>query len=347
MKYDKLQEFDQLMNKFMDDGIAAGLNILVMTPTEKWFKCYGNRQVIPSVEATTMDTIWDLASISKVLSTTTCILKLIEEGLLTLDTKVKSVLPLLEDEDVTIRQLISHSSGFPADVDGYKAMTKAEMIEKIWAMKKVPEFIGRVHYSDVNFLLLGLVIEALKGSLPGYAKEVMFEPLHMVDTCYTPCECLKPRCAAYEDLPARGGVIRGTVHDGKGHKFEGIAGHAGVFSTIEDISHYVEMLLNDGVYHGKRFFSEETMNMLRTCNTVGMNESRSVGWILSDHNYPIGDYCSEHTLYHTGFSGPSLLIDLDKKFACVILCNRVHPTRDNKKILTARKDIHNAVYQVL
>ena len=347
MNYKNLEKLDELVKKLMDDGISAGLNIAVVTPQEKWIKTYGNRQVIPTVEKATLDTIWDLASCSKVLVTTTCILKLREEGLLDLDTKVKDILPQLGDETLTIKECITHTSGYPADVDGYKLMSKEEMIEAIWKMKKVPELENKVNYSDVNFILLGLIVAKLKGSLDGYAREIMFEPLKMTNTCYNPAAELKDRCAAYEDIAARGGVVRGVVHDGKGFKLGGVSGHAGVFSTIEDVTHYVEMMLNDGVYQGVRFFSEDTMNLLRTCTTEGMNERRSIGWVISDPNYALGKNFSEHTLYHTGFSGPSIVIDLDRKIGCVILANRVHPTRENKKILTARNDIHDAVYALL
>ena len=344
MNYTNLEKLDQCINKFMENGIAAGLNIAVMTPEEKWIKCYGNRQNIPTVEKATVDTIWDLASCSKVLVTTTCILKLREEGLLDLDTKVKTILPKLEDEEVTVLQLINHTTGFHPDIVGYKTMTPEEMVEAVWKIKKLPENENKVVYSDVNFILLGLIVKELKGSLDGYAREVMFKPLEMMNTYYNPAPELKERCAAYEDMPARGGVVRGVVHDGKGFKFSGVSGHAGVFSTIDDITHFVEMLFNDGIYHGVRFFREDTMELLRTCTTNGLNEKRSIGWVISDPNYALGKKFSEHTLYHTGFSGPSMLIDLDKKVACIMLANRVHPSRDNKKILTARNDIHDAVY---
>ena len=127
MNYTNLGKLDELLNNLMNDGIAAGLNIAVVTPEQKWMKTYGNRQNVPTVEKATIDTIWDLASCSKVLVTTTCILKLREEGLLDLDTKVKDILPKLEDEEVTVLQLINHSSGFHPDIVGYKAMTPEEM----------------------------------------------------------------------------------------------------------------------------------------------------------------------------------------------------------------------------
>lgn len=347
LNYKGLEAFDQLMEHLVQENAAAGMAVALVHPDEKWEKCYGFRQIVPEKEASTLDTIWDLASCSKVLVTSTCIMKLVEEGLITLDTKVSEVLPELLQKEITIKECLTHSSGLPADVDGYKAMSLEEMFDAIWHIEKQADLVGKVHYSDVNFILLGLVVARLKGSLDEYAQKVMFEPLQMMNTCYNPAPCLKERCAAYEDLPLRGGVVRGVVHDGKGFKLGGVSGHAGVFSTLEDVTHYVEMMLNDGIYHGKRFFKEETMQLYRTCFTEKMNERRSIGWIISDSSYPLGQYFSEHTLYHTGFSGPSILIDLDQKIGCVVLANRVHPTRENLKILEARKEIHDAAYQCL
>ena len=347
MKHCNLEKVDSLMKQLIEDNVAPGISIAVVTENEKWMNCYGNRQLIPEVEANTIDTIWDLASISKVLVTTTCILKLIEEGLISLDTTIKSIIPELQNETLTIKECITHTSGFPADVVGYKTMSKEEVYEKVYTMDKEAELVNKVNYSDVNFIILGLVIARLKGSLDAYAREVMFEPLQMFNTYYCPGPELKSRCAAYEEIEARGGVVRGVVHDGKAYKLGGVSGHAGAFSTLEDITHFVEMLLNDGVYHGERFFEESTIELLKTCQTPDKNEFRSIGWILSDKNYPLGDYFSEHTIYHTGFSGPSILVDLEKKLGCIVLCNRVHPSRDNKKILTARKDIHNVVYSLI
>lgn len=343
--YQHLSELDAVMEKAVKDGAAPGMCVALVTPDEKWMKCYGNRQLIPSAEAATIDTIWDMASCSKVVVTATCIMKLIEEGLLSLDTPIYKVLEEFEEKDLTIRHLITHSSGLPADIDGYKMMTQEEMIHAALHVKIKEELVNKVNYSDVNFILLGMIVARLKGSLNGYAEEVMFRPLQMNNTTYNPDPSLKDRCASYEDLPARGGIVRGVVHDGKAFKLGGVSGHAGVFSTIEDLTHYAEMMLNDGVWHGIRFFSEETMELYRTCLTEGMNERRSIGWVISDPNYALGKDFSAHTLYHTGFSGPSIIIDFDRKLAMITLANRVHPSRDNKLILTARNDFHDAAYK--
>ena len=144
----------------------------------------------------------------------------------------------------------------------------------------------------------------------------------------------------------RGGTVRGVVHDGKAYKLGGISGHAGVFSTVQDVTTYVRMLLNDGVMeNGKRFFSRRSIELLKKCQTEGLNERRSIGWVISDPNYALGDYYSDTCLYHTGFSGSCIVVDFVKGMGVITLANRVHPTRDNKKILTARNNIHNLAFQ--
>lgn len=344
LNYSKLQKLDEILEETVKSGATCALSAALVTKDCQWMKFYGNRQVTPSEEANDFDTIFDLASISKVLVTTTCILKLKEEGLLLLETKIADILSDFKEKEITIKQCITHSSGLPADIDGYKLMSRDEMIEAAMKIQKDPQWIGKVHYSDVNFILLGMVVAKLKGSLDGYAKEVMFEPLKMINTTYNPSEELKDRCAAYEWIENRGGVIRGVVHDGKAYKLGGVSGHAGVFTTLEDITHYVQMLLNDGIYQGKRFFSKDTMELLKHSQTEGMNERRSIGWIISDGNYALGKNFSDRTLYHTGFSGPSMVIDFKRQMGCIVLANRVHPSRENKLILSARNTIHDAAY---
>ncbi len=342
----KIDVLDQLIDQLILDGVSPAISINLVTRNEHWKRCYGHRQLVSSCEENTLDTIFDLASLSKVVSTTTCILKCIEEGLLTLETKLCDVLESFDDKNVKIIDCMTHTSGLPVDIDGYKLMSTEQMHEACKHVMQDPEWIGKVRYSDVNFILLGKVIDSLKGSLEKYADEVIFKPLYMIETGYKPAEYLKSRCAAYEDIPSRGGVIKGVVHDGKAYKFGGVSGHAGLFSTINDLTNFVTMLIQDGIYNGKRFFKEETMELLKTC-FADVNGRRTLGWIISDPSASMGKCFSEHTLYHTGFSGPSLLIDLDRGFGIILLTNRVHPSRDNMKILQARNTIHDACYACL
>ncbi|MCI8540955.1 MAG: beta-lactamase family protein [Erysipelotrichaceae bacterium] len=331
----------------VERNVFAGADFAMVTCDEERIIRVGNRQSIPHVIPNEAGTLWDLASVSKVVATTTCILKLMEDGALHLKSKVSDILPEFERTELTVRHLLTHTSGMPADVAGYKEMSVEQLCKAICTMPYAYEPGTKVVYSDINFIALGWIIAKLKGSLDGYAKQAMFEPLGMSHTCYNPSAEQFDLCAAYEDLPARGGIIRGSVHDGKAHVFNGVSGHAGVFSTIEDLIRFVRMLLNDGTINGEVFLHEGTMGLLRKNLTPHRNERRTLGWIISDPNYGLGDYFSEHTLFHTGFSGSSVLVDLDRKVAFINCCNRIHPSRSDRRLYAERNQIHNLAYQCI
>lgn len=335
---------EAFLANYVEEGVFPGCNFAVITKDDKQFCSVGYRQIEPFKVENSLETIYDMASCTKVIVTTSCILKLIESGRLTLDTKVCEIIPELSQKELTIRCLLNHTSGYPADVAGYKAMSTEQMIETIYHTELETPMGSRVHYSDINFILLGFIVKRLCGSLDGYADEVLFKPLEMKHSGFCPDESLKSLCAPTEIIENRGGLIQGIVHDGKGFKLGGVSGHAGLFSTIEDLSHFIEMLLNDGVYNGNRVFSRHTINLLKKQTTLGLNENRSLGWVGSDPNYTQGDLHSNTIIYHTGFSGPTILVDFENKAGFLLLCNRVHPTRENKKILTARSYLFNLAY---
>ncbi len=332
------------LNECVKQGVSCGFVVGLVKKNDTWFTCVGDKQVLPTKEKTSVDTIYDLASVSKVLTTTTLILKLVEEGLISLKTPVCEVLPLFKHSKILIKHLLNHTSGFAPDIVGYKQMSEQEAYTAMYNMELEYPTGEKVVYSDVNFILLGKVIEQLKGSLQAYAQSAMFDPLNMKDTCYNPSNEVYDRLASYEDISSRGGIVKGVVHDGKAFLFKGISGHAGVFSTVEDISHFMQMVLNGGVYNGVQYLSEYSINLLKTITTPNLNEKRSVGWVVSDENYALGDYASDTTLFHTGFSGPSLLVDFKKEVGVIILTNRVHPSRESKKLLAVRNQIHNLAF---
>ncbi|MEG0076529.1 serine hydrolase domain-containing protein [Anaerorhabdus sp.] len=333
------------LNECVENGVFPGASFAIVTPNETRVTCVGNRQLLPTPIPNDESTIWDLASITKVLVTTSCILKLMEQGKVTLKTRICDVLTEFSQTELTVHHCITHSSGLPADITGYKNMTKDEMLSFVNHVQCEKTPGTEVNYSDINFILLGQVIETLTGNFKEYARENLFRPLNMLNTDFTPDSFDLNLFAAYEDIPERGGIIKGVVHDGKASKLGGISGHAGVFSTIDDLSHFVTMLLNDGTYFGRRVFSPTTIDLLKKCQTSSLNERRSIGWVLSDPNYSLGDFYSEHTLFHTGFSGCSMLIDLDRRVGFVCTCNRVHPSRSNTKVFKERNNIHNLAYQ--
>ena len=340
MRNENKKRIEALVQYMVENDISPAVSLAVITKTDSFMTYGGYKQITPEKIENEANTIYDLASISKVLVTTTLILKLMEEGLLSLKKKVKDILPKFNYPDITIKHLITHTAGFPADLANYKKMSKEEMIDAIYHVPLEYETGTKVVYSDLGFILLGLVITSIKGSLETYAQEVLFTPLKMKDTGYNPSSELMSRIASTEVSEERGHIC-GSVHDGKAFKLEGVSGHAGVFSTINDISNFVKMLLQDGVFEGKQILHSATIALMTTLQTEGLNEKRGLGWILSDPNYPLGDYASARTIFHTGFTGSSILIDFEKGVGVVTLSNRVHPSRENKKILEYRNQIHN------
>ena len=334
------KRMEALVEYMVENEISPAVSFAVITKTDSFVTYAGYKQIIPEKIENEANTIYDLASISKVLVTTTLILKLMEEGQLSLKKKVKDILPEFAYSDITIKHLITHTAGFPADLVDYKKLSKDEMIAAIYHVPLEYETGTKVVYSDLGFILLGLVITKIKGSLETYAQEALFTPLKMKDTGYNPSNEVISRIASTEDSKERG-LICGCVHDGKAFKLEGVSGNAGVFSTISDISNFVKMLLQDGVFEGKQILHSETIALMTTVQTEGLNEKRALGWILSDFSYPLGDYASDKTIFHTGFTGPSILVDFEKGIGVVVLANRVHPSRENKKIFEFRNQIHN------
>ena len=342
-KKERIAQLEKTLSEYVEDGVFPGCNLAIVSDDDIYKTSVGYKQLVPEKIPNDLNTIYDLASLSKVTTTVTCLLKLMEEGKLSLNDKVSSYLDIAE-KDLTINHCITHTTGFHRDIPGYKQMTKEELIKTIMNAKCEVPFGTRVAYSDINFLYLGFIVDKLTGSLDKYAHQVLFDPLEMKDTGYNPSKDKYERCASYEDEPARGGIIKGAVHDGKCYKLGGVTGHAGVFSTIEDLTHYVKMLLDNGTYEGKEILTPQSMELYTKLRTSGLNERRSIGWVLADPNYALGDYYSPKTIYHTGFTGTSILVDFENRLAIIILCNRVHPSRNNLKILELRNHLHDLAY---
>lgn len=190
-------------------------------------------------------------------------------------------------------------------------------------------------------MLLSLIIERLTGSFEEYVNEKIFKPLNMIDTGFNPSKEKKSRCAATEKSSMRGELIVGVVHDEKSYIMGGLSGHAGLFSTIKDLGAFVNMILGDGEYQRKRILSQNTIDLLSKCHTEGLNARRGYGWVLKEENSSIGDLASDLSIYHTGFTGTSILIDRYYGIGFILLTNRVHPTRGNIKLLSLRGKINN------
>ena len=291
------------------------------------------------------DTIFDMASISK-LFTSIAVLQLVERGQLTIDTPVSRFFPEFATGDkaaITIKMLLTHVSGFDADPipslwAGYPDIPSRRRAVLDSPLKNKP---GTTYlYSDINLLTLGFIVEKLTGKpLDEVVHDRITAPLGMVDTGYNPPASKLNRIAAteYEATPPRG-MVRGSVHDENAWSLGGVAGHAGVFSTANDMAVLAQTMLNGGSYRGHRILGEDTVRqmMLTNYNQQFPDDAHGLGFEL-DQPWYMGALASPVTAGHTGFTGTTLVIDPESRSFAILLTNRVHPSRSWGAINTARQ----------
>lgn len=300
----------------------------------RYKKAYGKRALVPAEEEMTLDTIFDVASLTKIVSTTSSCMRLYEQGKLDIEAPVNRYIPEFQGgkSPVTVRQLLTHYSGLRPDLDiapawyGYDTGLKLAYVEKL---QQAPD--TKFVYSDINFILLGEIVQRLSGKpLQDFAREEVFLPLGMTETGYLPHPKWMARIAPTEVLPGTHAPIRGTVHDDTTRYMGGVAGHAGVFSTAEDLSHWAQMLLQEGMWNGKRIFKAETVRLFTSPQTPkGMADVRGLGFDTDSRFssnrgelYPAGK-----SFGHTGFTGTSIWVDPGSQSYVILLANSVHPYR--------------------
>jgi uncharacterized protein YbbC (DUF1343 family) len=326
--------FDEPIERAVKDGLIPGAVLLVGHDGQVVFrKAYGERALVPKREPMTVDTIFDAASLTKVVATTSVIMKLFEQGKIRLNDPVTKYLPEFQGghSDITIRNLMTHFSGLRPDLDlqppwsGYETGIHRALIDKPAGPPGI-----RFVYSDINFILLGEIARRLSGQmLSDLARENIFEPLGMRDTMFQPPASLRPRIAPTELDPATGQPLRGVVHDETSRFMGGVAGHAGLFTTADDLAKFVQMLLDRGQANGTRLFSELTLEKFTTPQSPADQPIlRGLGWDIDSpfssnrgDLFPIGSYG------HTGFTGTSIWIDPTSRSYVILLTNSVHPHR--------------------
>lgn len=306
----------------------------------------GYKQILPCKILNQGNEIYDCASLTKVISTTTMIMKLIEEDKLSLTTKVHNILPIFKHENITVYDLLTHSSGLPADIRRARLLrNKEDVLNRIFEFDLIYKTGEKIIYSDVGYIILGLMIEKITfKELNEYAEEVIFNPLKMNDTSFTPN---KERCAPTEHRvdDVFQGLLKGIVHDEKSFAMNGLSGHAGMFSTSEDISKFIlSFLRNDELILKKEtvdsLFLEREKYITESGNTV----IRSLGWDKPTKGSTSGDNTTfKNTILHTGFTGCNMWIDKKQGIGFVLLSNAVHPEREKNGIRKYRNRIGNII----
>lgn len=296
-------------------------------------------------------TIWDMASMSKLVSTTSAIIQLVASNRVVLDSPVVRYLPswtAAGTERITVRQLLTHSSGLPAGRPLYKEAdtdTAARMI--VYATGPINAPGTKYVYSDLGFILLGRLVQQITGQpLDVYVQEHVFGPLEMSDTRYLPPASWLPRIAPTEIDPWRGRHIRGEVHDENASRLGGVAGHAGLFSSARDMSRFAQMYLSGGTLNGHHVLDVTTLNRFIRVQDTTISR-RALGWETPTGGNSAGHRLSKLSFGHTGFTGTSLWMDPTRDLFVLLLSNRVNPTRQNLRISGVRTALADAVVGAL
>lgn len=303
----------------------------------------GRAAVHPEPRPMTPDTMFDLASLTKVLGTAMACWTSIERGRLRLDDDVRALLPGFAGAGVRVRHLLTHSSGLPASRDLRAA--GRDPAERLAAALREPALRPpgqTVVYSDMGFIVLGALLAAVAGvPLPELARREVFAPLGMAETCWLPPAAWLPRIAPTEWSDEVGGWVWGRVHDENARALGGVAGHAGLFATAADVARLGRALLEggDGV------LSPRTVAVMAENATASLNDDRTLGWQARGRGNSAGDLMTERAFGHTGFTGTSLWIDPGLGLFAVLLTNRVHFGREGTAVAIQRlrPRFHNAV----
>ncbi len=327
-------------------------------------RAFGRLSYDPGAAEVATDTLYDLASLTKVVVTTTLSMILVDEGKLDLDARVHAFFPAFAGpakERVTVRHLLTHSGGLQWWAPLHKEVQgKPAYLERIVAMDLAYEPGAKSVYSDLGIILLGDILERVGGTpFEEMARQRVLQPLAMKDAQYRPPAALLPRIAPTENDPWRGRVVRGEVHDENAFALGGVAPHAGLFATAPDLAHLAQMLLDGGSFGGKRIVSRATVELFTERAGVPVS-SRALGWDTptdesgqrsSTPGQPgyssAGSLFSARSFGHTGFTGTSMWMDPERGLYVILLTNRVHPTRDNNAIREARAQVADAVVRAL
>src|SRR5262249_27516603 len=339
----RLNSIDDVVAAAIQRGDCPGAVVLVLHGDEVVFlKAYGNRALQPEKVPISTDTVFDMASITKPVATATSVFALVEQGKLRLSEKVATYWPefaATKKDAVTVEHLLLHTSGLTADnaLADYKEGKEAAL-KKIESLSLEAEPGTRFRYSDVGFIVLGSLVERVSGKpLDEFAWTHVFEPLAMADSGYRPDAKVQKRCAPTAQRDGK--WLIGEVHDPRSAAMGGVAGHAGLFSTADDLARFARMLLNGGELDGKRVLSPPSVRLMTTPVPVPGGK-RSGGWdVNTSYGAPRGEFSPRGAVFgHPGSPGTSIWIAPPSQTAVIVLTNRIHIS-EKVQVTGLRKDV--------
>lgn len=340
---------DIVINAAIEDKSFPGAVVLAWRDGNTVYeKAFGNYTYDSLSTKVKTNTVYDLASLTKVIATTTAAMICYDKNLFSLDDKVSKFIPAFGSngkENITIKNLLLHNTGLSAWKKFYGRNLKYDdVIKEIYSSELEYKTGEKTVYSDLGIITLGKIIEKVSGkSLDIFCSDEIFKPLKMNATFYNPKDSLKELCAPTEnDTYWRMKTLQGEVHDETSAMLNGVAGHAGLFSTAEDIGKLMSVLMNKGKYNNEQFIRQSTVELFT--KRYSEESTRALGWdTKSDSGSSAGIYFSKNSFGHTGYTGTSIWADPERNLFLVFLTNRVYPTRENTKIQKVRPQLHNAV----
>lgn len=340
---------ESVINNAIKNRVFPGAVVLVWKDGQIIYKnSFGKLTYDVNSPKVKLNTIYDLASLTKVVATTTATMICIDRGMLSLNDRVVKFIPEFESnekENITIKNLLLHNSGLPAWKKFYgRNLVYSEVLSEIFSSSLEYKTGEKTVYSDLGLITLGKIIEKVTGkTLDKFCNDEIFKPLGMNSTFFNPPDSLKNICAPTEkDNYWRMKTLQGEVHDETSAMLAGVAGNAGLFSTAEDISRLMAVLLNKGKLGNTYFIKQNTIELFTT--RYAKESTRALGWdTKSDSGSSAGNYFGKNSFGHTGFTGTSIWADPEKNLFVVFLTNRVHPTRENSDIIKVRPALHNAI----
>ncbi len=343
---DSITQLERFLNEQVADDVIPGGTMIVGRRSgishATTFGTYADDDERP----VTLNTIYDLASLTKVVGLTTATYMLLADGRLTLGTPIQTIVPEFEGSDkaaITVRHLLTHTSGLPAWIPLHlETANREDALDRIFhePLTNTPgtEYV----YSDLGAILMAQVVERVAGQpLDVFLQEKLFQPLNMVDTGFNPSSELLTRIAPTENDPWRDRVVHGEVHDENAFHLGGVSGHAGLFSTAEDLAKFAEWMLSN--FAGDTDAGLPNIPASELTQWTGLQSgpegaNRAIGWQkpAPGGGNSAGTLLSADSFGHTGFTGTSIWIDPRNDFYLVMLTNRVHPTRENQRWLPLR-----------
>jgi CubicO group peptidase (beta-lactamase class C family) len=346
-------DVDKVIINAIEDKAFPGAVVLIWKEGKTIYeKAFGNYTYDKSSPKVITNALFDLASLTKVVATTTAAMICYERKLFSLDDNVIKFIPefgVNGKENITIKNLLLHNTGLPAWKKFYgKDFKYDDVINEIYSSELEYKTGEKTVYSDLGIITLGKIIEKVTGKcLDVFCKDEIFIPLKMKSTIFNPNDSLKKLCVPTEiDNYWRMKTLQGEVHDETSAMLNGIAGHAGLFSTADDIAKLMTILINKGKYNDVQFIKQSTVELFT--RRYSEESTRALGWdTKSDSGSSAGKYFSKSSFGHTGYTGTSIWADPERNLFVIFLTNRVYPTRDNTKILSVRPQLHNTIIECL